>query len=140
MPWGTAPTTDPKASFHQQGREGGGLGPGLFADPTPAEGRRKRESEKEGGRERESERENWHLAGSFLAGLGIPVHAPLQNPVAWVVLCTQIATRKQPVPRNYVCIYIYGLRSIPAPPTFPYLYGTISMNPKSANSKSSTPP
>ena len=34
---GKTPTTEPKASFHQQGREvgrGGGLGLGLFADLT----------------------------------------------------------------------------------------------------------
>ena len=36
----TAPTTDSEASFHQQGREGGGLGPSLFADSSPAEGRK----------------------------------------------------------------------------------------------------
>ena len=30
-------TQTPQAVFHQQGMEGGGLGPGLFADPSPAE-------------------------------------------------------------------------------------------------------
>ena len=40
IPRGTTPHTDSKASFHQHGREGGGLGPSLLPDSSPAEGRK----------------------------------------------------------------------------------------------------
>ena len=46
-PRGKTPHTDSKASFHQHGRERGGLGPSLLADSSPAGGRRKRERESE---------------------------------------------------------------------------------------------
>ena len=67
QPRGTAPTTDSKASFHQQGREGGPR-PGSVRRPFPSgrkEGRilalakekRERETEREREREREERRE-----------------------------------------------------------------------------------
>ena len=67
-PRGKTPHTDSKASFHQHGRERGGLGPSLLADSSPAGGRRKRERE----RERESERARERASIGSCAFLQMP--------------------------------------------------------------------